>query len=131
MHSNSILICFCSILYYRDLAEHIRRYKIEKEIVKTMEIGQSGDEKYYFLKDFIGKLRNEPILKGKSEEKKILKNRIYNQLILNRWHVMLRLSLNKELISCRRHHLKKKPKIESFSILTRVIQMFLKKMSKK
>ena len=129
MHTNPVLICFCSILYYRDLAEHIKRYRAEKEILKTLDTGGFGDEIYFSLKPFIGKLINEPILKEKSQEKQLLKRKRYQQLILNRWNVLLRLTLNKELISYRRHNLKKKNKIESVSLLIRIIQMISKKIS--
>jgi hypothetical protein len=129
VHTNPVLICFCSILYYRDLAEHIKRYRAEKEILKTLDTSGFGDEIYFSLKPFIGKLINESILKEKSQEKQFLKRKSYQQLVLNRWHVLLRLALNKELIKYRRHNLHKKNKIESVSLLKKIIQMVSKKIS--
>jgi hypothetical protein len=73
VHTNPILICFCSILYYRELAEQIRRYRIEKEIVKRMDSTSSDGEIYFSLKEFTGKLRNEP-LKRKIVNKRSIEN---------------------------------------------------------
>ena len=126
MHTNPILICFCSILYYRELAEQIRRYRIEKEIVKAMDSFSSDGEIYFSLEEFTGKLRNEP-LKGKSSTKDQLKIKIYKKHILNRWHLYLRLTLNKELIAYRGHNLKKKVIIEPASMLKKIMLLCKKK----
>ena len=95
MHTNPILICFCSILYYRDLAEHIRRYKIEKELVKSMRLSknEANDEKVqFFLKKFGGKLskelHNETSNHITSDNKR--SKRVYNKFIVNRWHVLIK-----------------------------------------
>jgi len=123
VHTNSILICFCSILYYRDLAEHIRRYKIEKEIVKALDAKNSPNKMlHYALRKFRGKLTNETFLKEKYAQKKT-----YNHLVLNRWHIMLRLHLNKELIQYRRHNLKTKPIRQPLVLFTKMKLFFRKK----
>jgi len=124
VHTNPILICFCSILYYQDLAEHIRRYRMEKKIIKAIEKNNLNEEIHYSLKKFSGKLLNEP---EKSDEGPILKKKIYKQLVLNRWHVLLRLTLNKELIVYRRHNIRKKTKIYPISIFARVKLFFMRK----
>lgn len=36
-HTNPVLICFCSILYYKDLNEHLRRYRNEKRRILEIE----------------------------------------------------------------------------------------------
>jgi len=132
VHTNPILICFCSILYYRDLGEHIRRYRIEKQIVKAKETNNLDDEVYYLIKKFGGKLViNDSFLKEKSSDDRILRKKIYNQLIVNRWHVLLRLSLNKELIPYRQHNIRKKNKSQPISILTRMKLFFVEKKIKK
>ena len=127
MHTNPILICFCSILYYRELAEQIRRYRIEKEIVKAMDSISSDGEIYFSLKAFTGKLRNEPFepLKGKSSPRDQFK--IYKKHILNRWHLFLRLTLNKELIVYRGHNLKDKVIVEQSSMLKKMMLLCKKK----
>ena len=126
MHTNPILICFCSILYYRELAEQIRKYRIEKEIVKTMDSISSDGEIYFSLKEFTGKLSNEP-LKGRSSTRDQMKIKIYKKHILNRWHLFLRLTLNKELIAYRGHNLKKKVIIEPASMLKKMMLLCKKK----
>lgn len=87
-HTNPVLICFCSILYYRDLSEHLRRYRNEKRrILETEEI----DYRMIFkLKKFNGYLPPDTNRK-----------QIYSKKNLNKWHLLLRLSLNKELIDYR------------------------------
>ena len=117
MHTNPILICFCSILYYRNLAEHIRRYKIEKELVKALETKNANKEIYFKLKTFSGyPLLNDP----SSNEEKWTTKTCYSQHVKNRWHLIIRLSLNKELIQYRRHNLNTKNENESLFSLTKV-----------
>jgi len=125
VHTNPILICFCSILYYPDLAEHLRRYKIEKKIVQVMEMNNCDDDIYFSLRKFRGKLTKEFVLNKKLGEKQILKKKVYNQLVLNRWHLFIRLNLNKELIPFRSHNLRKKKKTKPK--LSRVIAKLSKK----
>jgi hypothetical protein len=126
VHTNPILICFCSILYYRELAEQIRRYRIEKEIVKRMDSTSSDGEIYFSLKEFTGKLRNEP-LKGRSSTNDQLKIKVYKKHILNRWHLFVRLTLNKELIAYRGHNLKKIEIIEHESSMLKKMMLLCKK----
>ena len=132
VHTNPILICFCSILYYRDLAEHIRRYKMEKEVVKSMQKvknSSNDDEIYLFLKKFGGKLNKEISKEFSDGNTKTIKEntKTYRKTIVNRWHVLYRLSLNKELIPYRGHNIKKKLKKESLSIFTRIKLICTKK----
>ena len=117
MHTNPILICFCSILYYPDLAEHIRRYRIEKEFIQASEVDNFDDDVFFSLKKFHGKLATELVFK----EKRLSKKSNYNQKMLNRWHLLLRLNVNKELIPFRSHNLRKKQKNQPISLLKKLI----------
>ncbi len=112
MHTNSILICFCSILYYKDLAEHIRRYRIEKSYIlsKNYPIAFNFEQVSFFIKEFTGKL---------SDDNKIIKEedtKIYNKKILNKWHLFVRLSLNQELIQYRSHNIKIKSRRKQLNL---------------
>lgn len=35
MHTNPILLSFCSILYYKNLREHIRQFKLERRKIEN------------------------------------------------------------------------------------------------
>lgn len=91
-HTNPILICFCSLLCYRDLSEHVSRFKNEKrQILETEEI----DHRMLFnLKKFVGFLPPG-----------LVETKAYNRNILNRWHLALRLAVNRELIVYRGHYI--------------------------
>jgi len=91
-HTNPILVCFCSLLYYPDLSEHLRRFKIEKQAILASE--ELDSRMVLKLKKFVGFL---PACPGVDRE--------YNVLVVNRWHLILRLSLNKELTVYRQHYL--------------------------
>lgn len=91
MHSNSILLCFCSLLCYENLSDHIHHYKAERKLFKS-------ENKSFKIKEFDG-LNNR------------IKTRTYNQKILNKWCLLIVLNNNPSLIRCRKHNLKKiKPK---------------------
>ena len=104
MHTNPIIICFCSVLYYKHLAEHIRRYKIQKRDLNLDE--NESDELFVKLTKFNGRLSI-----SEAAEQIPLSNmymsldnkRIYNKKIVNRWHLFLRLNLNKELMVYRKY----------------------------
>ena len=89
------MICFCSVLYYKDLAEHIRRYRTEKNSILRNEHIIDYNLIELRMKKFIG------LLPYKSESNK----RKYNKRILNKWHLILRLALNKELTIYRCHYI--------------------------
>jgi putative lipase involved disintegration of autophagic bodies len=79
MHTNPVIISFCSILYYARLREYMRLKHnriISKEIVKRSEL-------------LFGKER-----------------KIYKKNVVNRWLLYWRLSVNKELIQYRKQNVK-------------------------
>ena len=110
MHTNPILVTFCSILYYKDLGVHIKLYKIERNLLRVDSV-----EKFFFMKTFSGKLPNET---HKNQENKTTKT--YKKHIVNRWHVLVKLSLNKELIQFRRHNLRREINYEDVSIYKQI-----------
>ena len=110
VHTNPVLISFCSILYYRDLAEHIKCYNKEK---RRLLVSQSDTKKYYFMKKFGNKLDRQRLILDDDEQKSSITNsstKKYNKTIVNRWHLLLRLDSNKELIQFRKHQIKKHKK---------------------
>ena len=121
MHTNPIIICFCSILYYKHLAEHIRRYKIQKRDLNLNE--NESDELFVKLTKFNGRLSIS------EHEHQSLTNmytssngtRLYNKAIVNRWHVLLRLSINKELTFYRKHNIAPKIKTNSPSFISKLV----------
>jgi len=66
------MITFLSLLYYKSLSEHVRRYKVEKQLMIDEE-----DEKYFLkLTQFRGKLSlacpEDPYIQDKIFKPKIL-----------------------------------------------------------
>ena len=96
VHTNPILITFCSILYYEDLNEYLHRFQVERRGLMSSEPAIRADE-IVEMKSF-GRRR----LSVHDEPRK------YRRLVLNRWHLWLRLSLNKEIIYMRQNNLRKK-----------------------
>jgi hypothetical protein len=123
VHSNPIIITFCSLLYYKDLSDHIRNHRIEK-IEKGLD---ESIEKNYTLKpsNFNKRPLNEfnvhPFVVKKSNLHQPMRS--YNRKILNRWHLFLRLSINIELTSCRKHRMKKSMNDSKSPALNNVILM--------
>ena len=99
-HTNPVLICFCGMLYYKGLSEHLTRYKKEKRLI--LETEEIDHRMSFQLKKFIGYL-------PKIEEKKF-----YNRRILNKWHLLVRLTMNRELINFRKQFLFVKEKNNVF-----------------
>jgi hypothetical protein len=75
---------------------------------------------YYALQKFCGKLANIDTDLTSQNKKQ------YKKSIVNKWHLLVRLDLNKELIPLRKHNLKKKKEIENKTLLTK-IKSFCKK----
>ncbi len=96
-HTNPILVCFCSLLYYKDLSEHLRRFKVEKQNILNSE--ELDCRMVFKLKKFVGFLPPCATVE-----------RDYDRLIVNRWHLMLRLAVNRELTVYRGHYLERKRK---------------------
>lgn len=113
MHTNPILISFCSILYYKNLRNHIEKYKLERKLILSRI--NISDEYDFRIKKFIGKL----VPTGVSDSK-ILKKK-YNKHIVNKWHVIFMLHSNKSLIKYRAHNIKKIEKETGPSIVQKVV----------
>ena len=122
MHTNPIIICFCSLLYYKDLSEHIQRYKKQRRALMNGENIDANNVRVS-LNKFNGRLSEGNVsldrnntkheLVAPSEKRKLML-RNYNPRILTRWHLYLRMTLNKEIIKYRKIymvHREKKPKI--------------------
>ena len=77
-----------------------------------METKNANKEIYFKLKTFSGY--------PPSNEEKWTTKTCYSQHVKNRWHLIIRLSLNKELIQYRRHNLNTKNENESLFSLTKV-----------
>ena len=105
MHTNPILICFCSLLYYKDLSEHLRRYKIQRRAVLSSPEFDATNTKIYLSK-FTGRLY-EPISPS-SFHRTPTKN--YKTRVVIRWHLYLRMTLNKDIIKYRKVHATKHEK---------------------
>ena len=120
VHTNPIIICFCSVLYYKHLAEHIRRYKIQKRDLNLDE--NESDELFVKLTKFNGRLS---ISDGHQSLSNMYTSqngtRLYNKAIVNRWHVMLRLSINKELLAYRKHNVVPKIKKDGPSLISKMV----------
>lgn len=114
MHTNPIIICFCSVLYYKHLEEHIKRYRKAKRLANE----ETDDEFFFKLAKFKGRLS----LTGPTDpsEVKLNHDRIYTKRIVNKWHLFLRLHLNKELIQYRKENIIKKEKPEKVNIITKI-----------
>ena len=116
VHTNPILICFCSILYYRDLAEHIHRFKNEKKILAISMMNKENinqntldeAEIYFFINKLGGQHAKDSLNRSEPEFSSSRTKKQYKKYLVNKWHVMLRLTRNKELIQYRRHHIKEK-----------------------
>lgn len=110
MHTNPILLSFCSLLYYKNLREHIAEYKLERRRVE--KILNLNDEFSFRIKKFTGRSQ------ATSAEK--LGNKRYKKRIVNKWHVVLTLQMNKSLIKYRKHNLIKKKTEEKLSIIQKL-----------
>ena len=105
MHTNPILLSFCSLLYYRNLQDHIRNYIIEKKSVEDKF--NLSDEFIFRIDKFTGRVEISAI----ERETKTRKN--YKKNVVNKWHVMLMLQRNKTLIKYRAHNIIKKENKEN------------------
>jgi hypothetical protein len=118
VHGNPILITFCSLLYYKDLNEHIRRHKIEKILMPLDETVNKScilrPSKFEKRPEF-GEIKH-PFVKNPHV---YLKN--YDRKVLIRWHLLLRLSLNPELTRLRKHLIKSEKDEKKNSIRNKFI----------
>jgi hypothetical protein len=131
VHTNSILVCFCSILYYKDLAVHIKRFIREKNLLKAKSM-IDHHEKYYFMKNFSGKL-TQIVVKSDLDQVNLDEassserppKKTYKKCIVNKWHVFVKLSMNKELIQYRHHNIRsrKATSVENESQFKRILNL--------
>lgn len=82
------MICFCSILYYKNLSNHISHFKIEKRRIQT----NLTRDKVCRIADFTGRAIND----------RLANKKIYNTKILNKWHLLIMLDRNKSIIRYRK-----------------------------
>lgn len=118
MHTNPVLLSFCSLLYYKNLRKHISAYKLErKKVEKTVNL---NDEFQFRIKKFTGRI--DQITETTEEATSSFpeyssNNKTYRKRVVNKWHVMLMLQMNKSLIKYRKHNLIKKKTIEKMSFI--------------
>ena len=127
MHSNPILLTFLSILYYPDLEEHIKRYYKEKKLFDDKIL---KNESYKVcLKDFTGVLEEDNSQNVVMDKKTKLPKRKYNTTFVNKWHVLLMLHKNKQLIPYRKWNIKPKIEKEEISLFSKITSCCKKKSS--
>ena len=63
---------------------------------------------------------NEAEDMNRTNETPISKKKVYNKTIVNKWHLLIRLNLNKELIQFRKNNIRKKTKKKSESMLEKI-----------
>ena len=100
MHTNPILISFLSILYYKDLNDHIRQFRIERNNLMKEHLNPKAIK----INKFNGKLKTSDV-SFQLQSKKIMRN--YNKTILNRWCLYITLSNNFNLLIYRKHNILK------------------------
>ena len=100
MHTNPVLLSFCSLLYYKNLQIQIKNYKKER---RNIEEKINMNNKFSFrIKKFTGR-----VLDSAAENEALLKRK-YKKNILNKWHLLLMLHRNKSLIKYRSSNLIKR-----------------------
>ena len=82
-------------------------------------IDQQG---FYELRKFTGRLFSASHLDVQADKslKKMLYKKYYNKKIVNKWHLLIWLNANKQLIQYRKHNLVKKNTNEPVSLLVRI-----------
>jgi len=120
MHTNPIIICFCSILYYKDLSEHLRRYKKQR---RDFMNGIDSNGIHVQVNKFTGRLSDGSINlddDDKMMSRKKLIRRNYNTRVVMRWHLYLRMSLNKDIIKYRKMYINKNKNIQIESLIGKI-----------
>ena len=81
------------------------------------------DEIYFFLKKFGGRLTQKTLKDAQVEniQREYGNKKQYRKHIVNRWHVLVRLARNKELIPFRHHNIRKKEQLNSVSFVKSVL----------
>ena len=121
MHTNPILITFCSILYYKNLRNHIDNYKIEREFITD---NYNFDKNKYSLrvKKFDGK--SSSIISNTINQSN---KKQYNKYIVNKWHVLVFIHNNKSLLRYRAHNIRNKETEKKIGILQKIKSICSKK----
>ena len=117
MHTNPILITFCSILYYKNLRNHIDNFKLERQFIKN-NYNYNQNEFSLRVKKFDGK---SSLIKSNNDnnDQSSFKKK-YNQFIVNKWHVLIFIHNNKSLIRYRAHNIRKKEIVEKIGFIQTV-----------
>lgn len=135
MHTNPIIICFCSILYYKDLSEHLRRYRKQRRMLASNGEFAGADVKVQ-MNEFTGRLCEDdfglaaahPNGGGASNggfddsisARKQLIRREYKTQVVIRWHLFAIMSMNKDLIKYRKIKKVKREKREKEGVLGKI-----------
>ena len=108
---------------------HIKRFVLERNQLKA-RASVDHKEKYYFMRNFSGKLTNIPVKpdldqvrEDEASSREGLDQKTYKKCIVNKWHVFVKLSMNKELIQYRHHNIKRRKatSVETESLLKRIV----------
>jgi hypothetical protein len=117
VHTNPILITFCSILYYKNLRNHIDNYKLERQFIKN-NYNYNQNEFSLRVKKFDGK---SSLIKSNNDnnDQSSFKKK-YNQFIVNKWHVLIFIHNNKSLLRYRAHNIRKKQIVEKIGFIQKI-----------
>lgn len=135
MHTNPIIICFCSILYYKDLSEHLRRYRKQRRMLASNR-EFAGDVKV-LMNEFTGRLSEDDVglaathpngggtsnggFEDSISARKQLIRREYKTQVVIRWHLFAIMSMNKDLIKYRKiKEVKKRDKREKEGVFGKI-----------
>jgi hypothetical protein len=117
VHTNPIILTFCSLLYYKELTEHLRRYKIEKAFAEKF-IDKDEEIKMATFKGRVPPVfhvedgSNKRAVSARPSFYEVQMNLLgpvkkYNKFIVNKWHVLVMLERNKALVRFRKHFVEK------------------------
>lgn len=110
------------MLYYKQLAEHIRRYKEEKSYVEQFI---QSDERIRMAK-FNGRVSSIFQLDEERRASELTPIKIraqtkqYNKFVVNKWHVMLMLSRNLALLQYRKRGKNEKSEVKEASMAEKI-----------
>jgi hypothetical protein len=101
-------------LYYKDLSEHIRRFRAERERIFN---DVDAHRVHVGLGKFNGRLSPNEL---KPVVVVVVNRKLYKKNVLNRWHLLLRLAVNPELLKYRKQLYRPNRKYESHNKCVRV-----------
>lgn len=123
MHTNPIIICFCSILYYKNLGEHLRRYQKQRRAL--VNSGEFEKNVKIELTEFTGRLPDEESVSlsldddASMAQKRLIRKK-YKTIVVIRWHLFLTMTLNKEIIKYRKRNNVKEKKGTQESLINKI-----------